>query len=1069
MRIKKLTIALMAVLSGCSNSQPTYTPVNKETNNGILLEEYRSQYSTTMNYAGEAWFDQHEIYSINEMPHRANFYYYDNEINAFSALASALDDNDHTSQRSYQSLNGVWYLHYASSPKERLRTFISSNSDDYYEDWDISTFDTVDLPFTLQTLTNDDGSFKYESPIYINNTYPWLNTEAIQYGWDGNVVAPTSFNSVSHLKRYFTVDQSHLNKTALLHIQGISSAYYVYINGKCIGYSEDSYTDSYYDISSYLLEGENSIALEVYRYCDGSYLENQDMIRLSGVFRDISIEYSDKQYIYDIVTHPSFDDEICLGVDLTINSDQEVLLPLTLTLQDSKGNEVIKETITVNLKKGNNTQSITLDDLSVDLWQVDDPNLYSLVVNLNDHCIAGLRVGFRELTWDDCYIYINGIQTELKGINRHEMDPFTGKVLSNQTIIDELSLIKASNINAIRMSHYPNNNLTYDIADELGLLLIDEANIESHGGEVELSIPGNNPIFIAEMKDRFESMVKRDRNHASVIIYSYGNESTYSTYPLDDNYGFYVLSQLALQLDDSRLRMYERDNRYGSTREESMVDIASSQYYSIDQMMDSAKEYKIPYLQQEYAHAMGNALGNFKEYHDSIIESECAGGFVWDFKDQSIVTTIDGIQVYGNGSDWNTPLNDGSFCGNGIVFANGTPQPELYDLKQVYQYVDIDFDNNQLIITNNYPTINLDQFVFEIRYLQDGNALYVQLITVDCIAGQSVTLDLDLPDNKGHSVLQVYMKDPLLSSNGWIAYQQFELSEQVSEIAPIESKGPLMMNETDSFITVSNGDNSNQVVINKESGSIESIIVNGNPIIAAGHELLLYRAPLDNDPALNVDVLKSSYLGKVTIQSIDTKDNLAIIQLKKTLNNLDVSYVVTYSINSEATIDIDTELKLGDYNTNGPITAIGFQTLVSDDYVSMEYYGNGETDHYVDRANGAAYGIYQQNINENTDYYLTPTTRNHKYDVSWLTLINDNNVIDLSFNQPISFTYTNPTNYLLATSSHDELIEHQESNALFIEAAHMGIGNGSYGPSALEQYTIKGNSTYRLKYQLSFK
>ena len=1067
MNNKQLILAFLLGLSGCHSDSIDYTPITNQFEPEVTLDQLRSQYSPTMDYAGEAWFDQHEVFSINEMNHRANFNYYDNEASAFLALGTFFDDIDHTQQSCYQSLNGQWYLKYVSTPKERLRTLISANIDDYREDWDITSFDTVTLPMCLQTQKDKKGNFKYEPPIYMNNTYPWLNTETIQYGWDGNVVAASTFNSVSHFKRHFTVDNDVMDKTALLHVEGISSAYYVYINGQCIGYSEDSYMDSYFDITTYLKPGENSIAFEVYRYSDGSYLENQDMIRLSGIFRDVSIEYTDKSYIYDIVTTQNYENGVGLDVMLTTHSDKDIESPVTLTLQDGNGNVVAKESKTIALSKGESKHTFNLNDLDIKRWNSDDPNLYTLVVNLNDTSIAGLRVGFRELTWDDKFIYINGIKIELKGINRHEMDPLTGKVLTKDKIAKELTLIKNSNINAIRLSHYPNNNLTYDLADELGLLLIDEANIESHGGEVELHIPGNNPIFVAEMKDRFSGMVARDRNHASVIIYSYGNESTYSEYSMDENYGFYVLSQLALALDDSRLRMYERDNRYGNTREESMVDIASSQYYSIDQMKESANEYKIPYLQQEYAHAMGNALGNFKEYHDAVKDSECAGGFVWDFKDQSIVTTIDGKQVYGNGYDWKSPLTDGTFCGNGIVFANGKPQPELYDLKQAYQYVDISYDTNNLTITNNYPTINLNKFKFTIVLLDDGNIAYQKDMIIDCNANESVSVALDLPNTIGHRVLQVRMIDPTSATSDWQAYAQFELNEAKSTIKPIQGRNELSVKEDDNLIIVSNLENTNRVTINKHSGVIESIVVNDSQVATNANDLILYRAPLENDPPLNVNVLQPNYSGNVTVKSIKNKDGLVCVDLEKKLDDLDVSYTLTYTINSDAIIDVKTNIKLGKYVNNGPISAIGLQMFVPSDYLTMNYYGNGETDHYIDRHNSAAYGVYAQDIRDNTDYFLKPTTRNHKYDVSWLTLDNTDNQLCFTFDKPVSLTYANASNYQLATSNHDELIAVNDTNVLVIELEHLGVGNGSYGPSALEQYTIKDKQSYQLNYQIN--
>lgn len=631
-------------------------------------------------FAGEEWYDQIDKVEENREPAHAYFTPYESAEKALTNEKSVLDVD--ASESAYkQSLNGTWKFKFAQKPANREKTLKGADAKNYVENWDTAGWDDIKVPSSIQTIKDADGNFKYEKPIYVNQRYPWQNYETVTLG--ENVTAPTVNNSVGQYKRTFTIPADWDGRDVFVSFEGVESAFYLYVNGHRVGYGEDSYTTDEFNITSYLQKGENTIAVEVYRWSTGSYLENQDFIRMSGIFRDVNLYSKAKVEMRDLFVKTKLDDDY-KDATLTLDADirnlgddtaagKKYTVAADLYKIDGKTKvwsepmvieatvPAAKENVEEKADDKGKTFSGSKQVTNPDKWFADTPNLYMLLVQLKDENgnvieTTVQRVGFRKISRADIneagqeQVQINGKKIMFRGTNRHETDDQDGRAISREDITTDLKMMKQFNVNAIRTSHYPNNPYMYGLADELGIYICDETNAESHIGAVSSNIPSGYPIWNTSVMDRTQNMVERDKNHPSVVIWSLGNEATYQVYDMDENYCFYNSSQWILQRDPSRIRKYERDNRYTKgKREESMVDIYSSQYWGVDSVLSqvTGKNNKLPYIQSEYAHAMGNALGNFKEYWEIFRNYPNAqGGFIWDWIDQSVSTKIENTTVY---------------------------------------------------------------------------------------------------------------------------------------------------------------------------------------------------------------------------------------------------------------------------------------------------------------------------------------------------------------------------------------------------------------------------------------
>lgn len=630
-------------------------------------------------YAGEYWYDQIDVVQVNREPARTRYIPYETTEQALQNEASVFT-KDLTVSAWTLSLNGTWDFYFAQNPSERL-----TDPDDEEipgGKWTAS-FDEITVPCSVEAQRNPDGTFRYASPIYTNQNYPWGNYESVDYSAAAGTTAkaPTVVNGVSHFQRSFRLPENWqtAGRQVYLNFEGVESAFYLYVNGKRVGYAEDSYTTDEFNITPYLRGPgeENTVSVQVYRWSTGSYLENQDFIRLSGIFRNVTLYSRAALEIRDFFLKPELDAQgqgtLTAEVDVRNHTDSQQQVQVQVQLFPQEGSTPVWAqplVIAYDVPEKKTVLQEQIADLGVrkagaapvsspKLWTADAPNLYRVVLTLLDSKGTVLetlchRIGFRKLesvVFNDANqhkLLINGKKIYFRGTNRHESDLMRGRAIGREAITEDLLLMKQNNINGIRTSHYPNDPITYDLADELGIYLCDEANVESHNGATQAAqIPSGHAIWNASVMDRTQNMVERDKNHPAVVIWSLGNEATYQTYPMNENYCFWNATQWILQRDPSRIRKYERDNRYEANgaeivREHSMVDLYSTQYWGVSSVESHVtnKQQKLPYIQSEYSHAMGNAIGNLKEYWDVFRKYENAhGGFIWDWIDQSLLTT----------------------------------------------------------------------------------------------------------------------------------------------------------------------------------------------------------------------------------------------------------------------------------------------------------------------------------------------------------------------------------------------------------------------------------------------
>ena len=665
-RTASMVLALTMVLSSFSGlatvaSAASGVPVNPE-------------------FQGQEWYDQLRTYEVNREPAHAQFIPYESKEKALLNEASALDE-DASESAYYQKLTGTeWDFALVTTPLEAKAKddvwLAETLSEDVKGD-----FQKEYVPQSWQTYRNEDGSFKYDSPIYTNQSYPWQNFEARNDNANG--YAATVYNPVGYYRTTFETPESFDGRNTFITFEGVESAYYVYVNGQKVGYSEDSYTAHDFNITPYLhTDGTpNTLAVKVYRWSDGSFLENQDFIRMSGIFRDVYLYSKDDVELRDYFVHTTLKDmenpkesdaTLALDVDVrSLSKDVSGDYTVSATLLDMDDNKVNAMDIPVAgvtaapadfeemIKTTGVRATGSMDIINPEKWFADTPNLYKLLIELKDadgNVIETVvqRVGFRQVekviinSNNQQQMQINGEKIVFRGTNRHETDLMKGRAIERDEIVEELVMMKQFNVNAIRTSHYPENKLTYELADEMGLYICSEANIESHS-----DLASANPVFNNMVMDRTQTMVERLKNHPSIVIWSLGNEATYADPPhtMDENYCFYNSSQWILDRDPSRIRKYERDNRGNGInttdptdldyRKQCLVDIYSVQYWGQGSAVNYAnnKSNKSPFIWSEYAHAMGNAVGGLKEYWDEVrSKPNVQGGFIWDWIDQSIAT-----------------------------------------------------------------------------------------------------------------------------------------------------------------------------------------------------------------------------------------------------------------------------------------------------------------------------------------------------------------------------------------------------------------------------------------------
>lgn len=913
-----------------------------------------------------------QVFAINKESPRAFFYSYPNVDQALKF--------DRTFSENFKLLNGNWKFNWVAKPSDRPKNF-------YTESFDASQWKEIPVPSNWQL-------HGYGIPIYTNVTYPWTTNPKPPFVDHNN-------NPVGSYIHEFDIPDSWDGNKIFIHFGAVNSAMYLWVNGEKVGYSQGSKTPAEFDITEYVKVGQNKLAVEVYRWCDGSYLEDQDFWRLAGIERDVYLFSTPKVRIRDFFFSTQPDAKyhnatfsLDVEVENYLNSLEKGQVEIVLM-------DGVKQVARLNRNyriQGGNKELYTLSSAVNDVrwWSAETPELYTLSISLKDARgkeleATAVKVGFREVKIEGSQLKVNGKAILLKGVNRHEHDEYTGHVVSKESMIQDIKLMKQNNINAVRTSHYPTDPLFYALCDEYGLYVVDEANIESHGmGYGDRSLAKDSTWMAAHI-DRTQRMVERDKNHPSIIIWSLGNEA-------GNGINFEATYNWIKKRDQSRPVQYEQAHRGDNT------DIVCPMYAGIDHLVWYGKSIQHrPLILCEYAHAMGNSVGNLQDYWDVIEKYDnLQGGFIWDWVDQGLVKEDEeGNKYWAYGGDFGpegTP-SDANFCMNGLVRPDRTPNPSLHEVKKVYQYVKFApvLGENKLQITNNYDFISLDRFdiLWEVKSM--GKKILNGVISKpNVLPGESALFSLDLSEIDMDKKKDFFLTIRMITAEPWDLIEEGEelAAEQIvlsigSKLSTSWTENNPTMKKSKDKITFSGSDFS--ILFDEVSGTIESWKVNGTEFMERGPKPNFWRAPTDNDYGYNMNEVlgiwrtAGSDAKVIKVSTSKPKNGKGSISFEYQLANNTGSCIVAYDIYGTGDVIMDYTFNPSDKKLP-VLPRIGMMMTLPTQFENVTWYGRGPWENYSDRKTSAFVDLYKSTVTDQFEMYPVPQETGYKTDTRWLKL-----------------------------------------------------------------------------------
>lgn len=999
------------------------------------------------------------VFEINKMPAHAGAFPYENEKLAL--------ENGHTQSKWFQSLNGLWKFYWVSRPQDRLAGFQEKSFDD--KNWD-------DFPVPANWEVNG-----YGIPIYVNHPYEFgPRHPRPPYIPDGD-------NPVGAYRKWFDLDEEWMQRQVVIHLGAVKSAFYIWVNGRKVGYSQGSKLPAEFDITPYVQPGKNLIALEVYRWSDGSYLECQDFWRISGIERDVYVYALPKVHLYDYFVKAGLDESYqdgILDMELSFRDFRKTRADLSgysieARLQDAEGRAILTRQIPLVLDENNQLffkQGIAMPRQ----WSAETPYLYGLLLTLRDEEnsvveVISHKVGFRKVEIRGGQFLVNGKAVYFKGVNRHEHDPVTGHVISRESMIRDIELMKQANINAVRTSHYPNDPIWYRLCDEYGLYVIDEANIESHGMGYALNRTlGNNPDWKQAHLARVMGMVERDKNHACIVGWSMGNEA-------GNGVNFYVCYDRMKERDDTRPVQYERASvGWGqSTYFEWNSDVICPMYPSVKALDAIARnEPGRPLILCEYAHAMGNSVGNFQEYWDEFYAHPAMqGGFIWDWVDQGLLkVTAAGDTIYAYGGDYggeDVP-SDNNFLCNGVVQPDRRPNPHYWEIKKVHQNVHTELSNpvkGQLVITNRYSFISLEHLYLDWEITANGKVVEKGRKEGPAVApGETRALSLGYALNKRPGVeylLSVSYKtkkaDMAVPKGFALASEQFILAAPAVLPEPqTRASTGLEMAETGEQINISGKNFS--IVFDKKLGGITSLLFEGAEYAQKPLLPNFWRPPTDNDFGASFPQKLEAWKNPCTARPVVTLERTAsgairlAVQRPCLSNNARADN--TFIIYPDGLVKVEQSLDTyyGDYPM---LPKFGMSMELPPAFNRMEWYGRGPHESYEDRKTSAFIGRYSGSVSAQFHPYIRPQETGNKTDVRWMCLSRKDGMgLLITGAQPLSMSAWHYKAEDLdpgqekGQTHHGELKERQLTT-LNIDWKQMGLGgDNSWGAHPMAKYKL---------------
>ena len=933
-----------------------------------------------------------ETIGSNKEPHRSLFVPY-------PSVETALKDTGlayHYNSPFHKSLDGTWKFNWSGNPDKRPAQF-------YKEDFDASSWANIKVPGTWQLQGHG-------TPIYANSRYPII----AEMGETNPPHVPEEYNPVGSYRRTFEVPEDWGDRKVFIHFGAVKSAFYIWVNGEKVGYSEGSMTPAEFELTPHLRDGKNTLSVEVYRWSDGSWLEDQDMWRFSGILRSVYLYSTPKLYLQDFFVKSPLDASYEDGIlDITAklrNSTGQVQEDgsLQVFLYDGKhqmvGNGPVAQTRNISAIP-NGTMKVLRYKTEVEnpqTWTAEDPNLYNVVLVLkNDEGetieVAKTRTGFRTVEIKDNMFMVNGEPVKLKGVNLHDHDPTSGRTVSEKWMRKDVRLMKRNNLNAVRMAHYPHDQKYYDLFDTYGLYVIDEANLETHGISFRADIlPGSDPWWAKATVDRGLSMVAVSKNHPSVVTWSLGNEAGYG-----DNFRQMAASVRAA--DASRPIHYQHMNH--------IADMHSYMYPSLDYLREAVNDPSIdqPVILCEFAHSMGNSTGNMEEYMQIMRQNRnLIGTFIWDWVDQGIRKTApDGEAYWAYGGDFGDEPNDGNFCMNGIVMPDRTPQPAMARVKHAYRYVraePVNVAEGEIRIINKYDHSNLDEYYLSWTVKEDGSP--IKQGTLDTIkAAPNSSLNADLPIGKVQTEpgreyfldVSFHLKEARLwaDKDFVVANEQFKIPAAVAS-APemgIADTGDLSASSTEDSIIVSSS--TFTAAFSKDRGELARYEAAGESLIDGPLEPNFWRATTDNDRAGWGDALNAwqqAAHNRTAHQVAVTEQNeqKVTIAVEGTIPVGQTEYATEYTVLGNGAILVDFEVSPAG-EVPQALPKVGMELQIPRDYKNMSWFGRGPQENYSDREKGLTIGRYSGLIDTLWTNYPYPQENGNRGDVRWAAFTNENN------------------------------------------------------------------------------
>ena len=947
-----------------------------------------------------------------------------------------------------QSLNGTWKFNYTEHPDSRPADF-------YKTDFDVTSFDDIIVPGHIQLQG-------YDKPQYVNTQYPWEGHEQLV-----PPQIPKKRNPVGSYVKFFDVDKELLGKETFISFQGVETAIYVWLNGEFVGYSEDSFTPSEFNITPYLKEKNNKLAVEVYRYSTASWLEDQDFWRFSGIFRDVYLYAVPEIHVRDMKVIADYDYENGNGIlatELDIIGDSDYEIKLTLT--DKNGIKVYE----------GNTANVSASIPDIMPWSAEQPNLYTITAEISSDSeiieTAETKIGFRTFELKDGIMCLNGKRIVFKGINRHEWNAEGGRVVTEDDMLWDIRFMKQNNINAVRTCHYPNNSLWYQLCDEYGIYLIAETNLESHGTwqkmgacEPSINVPASLPEWKEACLDRARSMYERDKNHASVLIWSCGNES----YCGDD---IAAMADYFHEVDKTRLVHYE--GVVWNRKYDHITDMESRMYAKPDEVEEYLKQNTgKPYISCEYMHAMGNSLGGMKLYTDLEDKYEAyQGGFIWDYIDQSLYK--DGVLVYGG--DFDDRASDYGFCTNGIVYADRTYSPKVSEAKRLYSNIRMSLENGVLTVENRNLFTDTSGYIFKVTLEKEGDILSAEEHRLNISAGEkgSVKIGLEVPENGGEYVLTAYA---VLAEDTIWAEKGHEISFAQQIVKTPEITAPMTAHKAEivygDFCIGVNGEGFS-MQFDKREGGVSSLVYNGVEYITRAPKVSFFRAHTDNDTGAGYPCENAQWqiAGKCAkLLGFETKENADSLEvtfkfLAPTVPSFE--YKVTYIAYFDGRLGVKAEYDGVKGLSDMPVFAMDFK--MKKQYDKFTFYGMGPDENYIDRNNGARLGVYTLTALENFTKYLNPQECGNRTGVRYVNVYEENGA-GLNFTateNPFEMSVLPYNAYELDNAMHRDELPDPTYTWVRIAAKQMGVGgDDSWGAPVHKEFKINSEEAMSLEFIVS--